>query len=292
MTIMHDNEYEINQALVKNLLALQFPQWADFDVRVMDSAGTDNKMYRLGHEMVVRLPRLKSAVDSLAKEAQYLPELAPHLPLNIPEILGKGCPTDEYPFPWLICKWLDGKSPVESKDIDLLKAATDLGNFVCAFQSIENLNGPACRRGQPLSLCDAETRTSIPLLKDEYDVSKVEYVWNECVSAASWQGGNKWIHGDLHPGNILVKDGKISAIIDFGLTGVGDPAVDLMVAWTILDAQTRDTFHTIVNPDVNTWGRGRGWALRLGILGYPYYKTSNPVFAEIAKRALDEALQG
>lgn len=288
--MMHADEVNIDVALIRQLLVSQFPHWADLPLQAIHPEGTDNVMYKLGSNKVVRLPRMTGAVTSLEKELAWLPQLVPHLPIAIPVLLGQGHAEANYPFPWLICGWLEGKSPNIANPIDQHQAAIDLGNFVAAMQKINSVNAPSCNRGQPLGLYNEEVREAISLLRDTYDISLLMPIWESVLTIPKWSGNLVWIHGDLHAGNLLAEHGRVTAVVDFGLAGVGDPACDMMVAWTLLTAKTREVFRAIVQPDEATWARGRGWAFYLGVVAYPYYRASNPVFAGIAKRAIDEVL--
>jgi len=292
MTInkMHADEVDIDAALVRQLLAKQFVDWAGLSLKVIRPEGTDNAMYKLGSDKVVRLPRTENSAISLEKERLWLPKLAPLLPITVPVIQGEGHSDVGYPFSWFICQWLEGKNPSSENMLDNHQAAIDLGHFVSSMRKISSMDGPKCRRGQPLSTRDQETREAIVLLQDTYDTSLLNDLWESALAAPEWSGDPVWIHGDLHAGNLLAKDGRITAVVDFGLAGVGDPACDIMVAWTLLTAEAREVFRSIVQPDAATWARGRGWALHLGIVGYPYYRVTNPIFAAIAKRAIDEIL--
>lgn len=287
---MHADEVDIDAALVRQLLAKQFKDLDDLPLEIIRPEGTDNAMYKLGSDKVLRLPRTESSAVSLEKERLWLPKLAPLLPIAVPTIQGEGHSDGHYPFPWLICQFLEGKNPSSENMLDYHQAAIDLGHFVSSMQKINPINGPKCRRGQPLSTRDQETREAIILLQDTYDTSLLTDLWESALATPKWSGDPVWIHGDLHAGNLLAKNGRITAVVDFGLTGIGDPACDLMVAWTLLNTETRETFRSIVQPDAATWARGRGWALHLGIVGYPYYRVTNPVFAAIAKRAINEVL--
>jgi len=287
---MHANEFKISSILVKNLLLQQFPQWVDLDLVALKPEGTDNVMYKLGGDKVVRLPRIEIAVPSLEKEILWLPKLASKLPIPVPKLIGVGDPSIEYPYPWFVYKLLEGSPIGEINILDKEQAAVDLGQFIIAMQNVKYRNSPMCRRGKPLSNRNQETREAINLSKDYFDDKLLTQLWDFVLKTPAWEGDPVWIHGDLHPGNLLVKDGRISAVLDFGLCGIGDPAADLMVAWTVLDKDSRKRFRSIVKPEDATWNRGYGWALALGIVGYSYYRERNPSFALIAKRTLDEVL--
>lgn len=288
---MHNNEINISEKLAYKLIRAQFPEWATLSLEPMRPEGTDNLMYRLGEDKIIRLPRIPSAVPSLEKEKLWLPKLTPHLPIPIPHILAEGDASDEYPYPWLIIKWEKGKNPSADNPLEQNNAALTLASFIKAMQKIDTQGGPICRRGQPLKNRDAETRKAIPLMSELYDTKLLLDLWNESLSAPEWHGKPVWIHGDLHAGNILCEGEQITAIVDFGLMGVGDPAADLMPAWTLFDPAAREIFKEIVAPDEATWLRARGWALSMGIVAYPYYKETNPKFAEIALGMIDQVIR-
>jgi aminoglycoside phosphotransferase (APT) family kinase protein len=292
---MHADELDIDGSLVGRLLAAQFPEWADLPVEPVHSAGTDNAIYRLGDDMAVRLPRIPGATDQVEKEHQWLPRLAPLLPLSIPVPLAKGMPAEGYPLHWSIYRWLEGESAASKPIADPHQAATELARFVACLQRIDPAGGPPPGahnffRGEPLAMRHAETRTAIATLHNTLDAGAAVAAWEAALQAPAWNGPAVWLHGDLHPTNLLVKRGRLSAVIDFGGLGVGDPACDLMVAWTILSADTREVFRAALPVDDSAWARGRGWALSVGLIALPYYRDTNPVLAGIARRTIDEVL--
>ena len=292
---MHADELDIDEALVRRLLTAQFPQWANLPLTQVSSAGTDNALYRLGSDMAVRLPRIKGATAQVNKEQKFLPQLAPHLPLAIPVPLALGAPGEGYPWQWSVYRWLEGENVTIERIADEDQAARDLAQFVTALQRIDPAGGPPpgphnVNRGVPLSVRDAHTRACIAELSDMLDTQAVTAAWDAALQAPAWPGPPVWIHGDLQPLNLLVQQGRLSAVIDFGCLGVGDPACDLIVAWNLLDVQTRDIFRTALSVDDATWARGRGWALSIGLIALPYYQYTNPVLASIARRAISEVL--
>lgn len=292
---MHDGEVDIDVALVHRLLAAQFPQWANLPLAPVPSAGTDNALYRLGDVLVVRLPRIEQATGQVDKEQTFLPRLAPHLPLAIPVPLALGRPGEGYPWRWSVYQWLDGENATIERIADPVQAARDLAHFVAALQRIDPTGAPPPGvhnffRGVPLSMRDAETRAAIAELSGVLDTSAVTTAWNIALQAPEWHGPPVWLHGDLQPLNLLVSQGRLSAVIDFGGLGVGDPACDLMAAWNLLSADTRDVFRAALSVDDATWTRGRGWALSVGLIALPYYQNTNPVLAGIARRAIVEVL--
>lgn len=295
MNKMHIDEVETNVSLVARLLAAQFPQWAGLTIEPVPSTGTDNALYRLGDEMAVRLPRIHWAIEQVEKEYQWLPRLAPFLPLAIPVPLAKGEPGDGYPWRWSVYRWLEGENATVERIADPRQAAIDLARFVGALQRIDARGGPPpgshnSHRGEPLAMRDARTREAIATLRGALDVGAVTAVWDAAIGAPAWSGPPAWLHGDLQSGNLLAVEGRLSAVIDFGCLGVGDPACDVMAAWMFLSAETRGVFRAELQVDDATWARGRGWALSVGLIALPYYQSSNPVLAGIARRAIDEAL--
>jgi Predicted aminoglycoside phosphotransferase len=292
---MHADEVSIDKALVGRLLAAQFPQWADLPIEPVHSAGTDNAIYRLGDDLAARLPRIQRATEQVEKEHRWLPRLAPLLPLAIPVPLAKGMPAEGYPWHWSIYRWLEGENATIERIADPRQAATELAQFVTALQRIDPAGGPSpgthnSFRGVPLAMRDAETRAAIASLHGTIDADAAIAVWETALQASAWHGRAVWLHGDLQAGNLLAQRGRLSAVIDFGCLGVGDPACDMMVAWMYLSADTRDAFRAALSVDDATWARGRGWALSFGLIALPYYQSTNPVLAGIARRAIDEAI--
>jgi aminoglycoside phosphotransferase (APT) family kinase protein len=292
---MHVDEVDIDVARVRRLLMAQFPQWAALPLEPVHSAGTDNALYRLGSDLVVRLPRIEAATGQVDKEQKFLPRLAPLLPLAIPVPRALGAPGEGYPWQWSVYRWLAGETLTSEHITDLDQAARDLAHFVAALQRIDPAGGPPpgahnSFRGEPLSTRDAETRAAIAELADMLDTSAATAAWDAALQAPAWNSSPVWIHGDLLPLNLLVERSRLSAVIDFGCLGVGDPACDLQVAWNLLSAHNRDIFRAALPVDDATWARGRGWALSVGLIALPYYQRTNPVLAGIARRAIDEVL--
>lgn len=272
------------------LLAAQFPQWADLPIEPVPSAGTDNALYRLGHDMAVRLPRIHRAVKDLDKEHQWLPRLAPLLPVAIPEPLGQGEPAEGYAWRWSVYRWLAGENPAVGRIADPASLATELAQFIAALQRIDPTGGPPAGRGVPLEARDAPTRAAIDALQGIVDTAAVTAAWDAALQAPAWPGPPVWVHGDLSPGNLLSVDGRLSAVIDFGGLGVGDPACDLIVAWNLLPADTRIDFRAALRVDDATWERGRGWALSVALIQLPYYHSTNPALAANARHVIGEVL--
>ena len=296
--MMHPDEVHIDVALVRRLLAAQFPQWSALPLERVQPMGTDNALYRLGDDMVVRLPRREQSVAPLEKELRWLPRLAQFLPLAVPLPLAAGEPGEGYPLRWAIYRWLAGETATDARIDDLAQAARDLALFVASLQRIDPAHGPTpgghnVGRGQPLQRRDAATRAAIDALRSEIDADAVSEIWEEALHASEWSRSGVWLHGDLDARNLLVVDGKISAVLDFGTLGVGDPAAEVMVAWKVFDAQSRDIFRSSLDVDDATWTRARAWAVSQAVIALAYYTPdTNAVLVGEARRWLAEALGG
>lgn len=293
---MHPDELELDASLVRRLLDGQFPQWADLAIEPVLPMGTDNALFRLGEDMVARLPRRERTCRTLEKERRWLPRLAPFLPLAVPVPLAEGTAAPEYPFAWSVYRWLRGETASPDRIADPRRFATDLARFVDSLQRIDPTGGPPPGehnffRGLPLARRDAATRAAIASLESEIDVDAVTAAWEEAAAAPAWERPPVWVHGDLDARNLLVEGGRLAAVIDFGGLGVGDPACDVMVAWKVLSADNREGFRTLLSVDEATWGRSRGWALSQALIALSYYTPqTNPVLVREAQRWLAEVL--
>jgi len=287
---MHADEVDIEVPLVRRLIAEQFPAWAGLPVRRVESAGTENAMFRLGDDMVVRLPRHPRAVAAIEDELRWLPELGPRLTATVPRPLGSGVPGEGFPWPWGVYGWLAGRNPVAGAVDEPAQLAADLAEFIREVRRIDAVDGPPGFRGKPLAGRDEPTRSAIAQLAGTVDTDAMTVLWEEALRAPVYSGPPVWAHGDLSPGNVLVDQGRLSAVLDFGGAGVGDPAVDLIVAWNLLPATARDAFRTAVGADDAEWARGRGWALSVSLIQLPYYRHTNPVLAENSRHVIAEVL--
>jgi aminoglycoside phosphotransferase (APT) family kinase protein len=293
---MHADEFDTDPALVRRLLASQFPQWAELPIASVPSGGTDNALYRLGDEMVVRLPRRQRTTGTLKKERRWLPRLAPLLPLGVPLPLADGTPDESFPFEWSVYRWLKGKDMTVEPVADLGRLAADLAEFIVSLQQVDPTDGPSPGehnffRGEPLAKRDESTRAAIATLGRAIDADAVTAAWEAALREPAWQHAPVWIHGDLDARNMLVERGRLCAVIDFGCLGVGDPACEVMVAWKVLSAETREIFRSHLSVDEATWARGRGWALSQALVALSYYTLeTNPVLVREAERWLDEVL--
>ncbi len=290
MSKMHENELDIDEHLVKKLLADQFPEWAHLPVKRISSSGTDNAIFKFGDDTLIRVPRRADMLDTLQRQEKWVNPMAVHLPLAVPTLIAYGNPQDSFPWHWGIYSWIEGDNLYNNSTLDLNQAALDLAKFINKLQAFDSTNAPRSWRGVTLKSRDAEVRKAIDALKDEIDVQKITDVWNRCISVAEWDKDSVWIHADLLPTNILAQNGKLAGIIDFDGFGVGDPAVDLLPAWSIFTAESRDIFRKQLCVDDATWMRGCGWALSLAIIAIPYYRNTNSVLVAIAHKIIQELL--
>lgn len=288
---LHDDEVDINLDLVRHLVAEQFPHLSDLPVSEFNSTGTVNAIYRLGDELCVRLPRVQRWARALERECKWLPLLAPGLTLQVPEPVVKGLPTSEYPFCWAIFGWIEGQTYAPDRIDDERQAAADLAQFVAELRSrelppIDDETPFGGRR--PLAEQDAATRDWIAQSGDLIDGPAVTAAWQDAIKGPAWDGTYAWIHSDLLPPNLLVKDRRLRAVLDFGATGLGDPATDLNPAWSIFGQAGRTVFRDLVGADEDTWRRGRGIAISQAVGLVPYYVATNPAMSALGQRMLRE----
>ena len=289
---MHADEIHTDVSLVRRLLAGQFPHWADARIEPVASYGTDHDIYRLNDHLAARLPRIGWAATQAAKEAEWLSKLAPHLPLALPVQLAMGVPAEGYPFDWSVYEWLPGENANGTLD-DLDQAAVDLAAFVWALRRIETTGAhprPPRGRGGPLAALDEQVRRSIAQLGGRIDGHATLHSWEESLNTSGWNGSEVWVHGDLLPGNLLVVDGRLSAVIDWGGLNVGDPACDLQPAWNVFAGDSRTRFRAELEVDDASWLRGRGWALYQAVSGLAYYWDTNPRMVRQTSHALAHVL--
>jgi aminoglycoside phosphotransferase (APT) family kinase protein len=281
---------EIDAALATHLVATQFPQWAELPVVPVEQSGWDNRTFRLGDTMTVRLPSAAAYVASVEKEHTWLPRLAPQLPLPIPVPLALGAPGGGYPWPWSVRRWIDGRVCSGERIRDLVGFARDVAGFLVALRRIDPAGGPAAgdhcfHRGGDLRVYDTETREAIDALWTRVDGAAATDAWKAALDA-TWTGTPVWFHGDIASGNLLLDDrGDLSAVIDFGTSGVGDPACDLVIAWTLFEGESRAAFRRLVPADDAMWARARGWALWKALI-----TLDDPAHGAQAARVADEVL--
>ena len=285
---------DVDVTVVSRLVAAQFPQWAHLPIEPVEFDGWDNRTFRLGQEMSVRLPSAEMYAPQVEKEHRWLPRLAPLLPLPIPIPLALGVPAGAYAWHWSIYRWLEGDNATSERITNLDQFATTLAQFLEALQRIDPAGGPPPGRhnffrGGPLAIYDIETREAIAALAGRIDTGAVTAVW-EAARKAPWHGPPVWLHGDVSAENLLVMRGRLSAVIDFGCLGVGDPACDLTIAWTLFSGESRAAFRAALALDDATWARGRGWALWKALITLAEHVNTNSLAAGKARRVIDEVV--
>jgi aminoglycoside phosphotransferase (APT) family kinase protein len=303
---MHPDQVDTDADLVRALLGDQHPGWSVLPIEQVRSAGTDHDIYRVGDDLAARLPRTAWATGQAAKEAVWLPRLAPHLPLALPVQLATGRPGHGYPFRWSVYRWLPGRS-ASDVSVDRDDVAEDLAAFITALRAVPIDGAPARpvgSRGGPLSEHDNDVRTALDQLDrlvrqgglegaasgEDLDTSAVLHAWQRALAAPVWHGRPVWLHGDLLPGNILLTAGALSAVIDWGGLGVGDPACDLQPAWHLFSGTRRQHFRELLNVDDASWARGRGTVIYQTVMAFPYYWRTNPGIVKQSWRALNAVL--
>lgn len=287
---MHAEEVDVDDDLVRRLLAAQFPDWAVLPLRRVSSTGTDNVIYRLGDAYGIRLPRIGWAVGQVTKEAEWLPRLAPNLPAALPDPVAVGEPDCGYPYPWLVYRWIDGVDALSEPVGDWMDLAQQVAGFVAALQGIDTAGAPpAGARGGSLAAVDGPTRAAIERLAGTIDVNLATGVWDEALAAGGWSSPPVWVHGDLLPGNAVLRDRKLAGIIDWSATGIGDPACEAMLGWA-MPAPARAGYRQALAFDEASWARGRGWALQQAVFFIPYYAKTIPTAVAAARWRLEAIL--
>jgi aminoglycoside phosphotransferase (APT) family kinase protein len=287
---MHEDEVLVDDGTVRALLRDQFPNWAERPLLGIADSGTDNAIYRLGDDLGIRLPRIQWAKAQIEKECQWLPRLAADLPTPVPVPLAEGHPGHGYPFPWLVYPWLEGTSldraAVDNWDV----VAEGVAEFVLALEQVSPVGGPPpTRRGTAMAPYDEAVQWGIRQLDGVIDMDRARHVWQSALEAGDWTGDPVWVHGDLLPGNILIGDDRLSGIIDWSGAGVGDPACEAMLAWS-LPPDARRLYRRTLKLDDATWARARGWVVEQTVFYIPYYAKSLPLAVDQATRRLNEAL--
>jgi len=291
---LHQGEFDINEALVPRLLASQMPQWAELPLRLVEPIGTDNVMIRLGDTLAVRLPRIAAAAAAITKEQRLVPRIAPHLPISVPVPVGVGVPGQGYPWSWSVYRWVVGRNP-EPGEADL-RLAGELADFIRALRGVDTFGLTAhdslrSYRADSIQLRDTVTRACIEDCAGLLDTVTVVRAWEQALRVAEFTGPPVWMHADLHPGNLLVQNGQLAAVLDWGGLALGDPAPDCLVAWTLLTPQTRPTFRARVDVEGDTWRRGRAWALSIALVALPYYSRTNTQITRWARYTIRQVVE-
>ncbi len=284
----------IDRQLARRLVDSQFPQWADLPIADVPVGGVDNRTYRLGDDLSIRLPSGDWYAHQVDKEQRWLPVLAPQLPLPIPAPVVQGAPQHGYPYSWSVYRWLDGEVAAPDRILDLEVFATDLADFLVRLREVDPTGGPAPGRhnffrGGPLATYADETHRAVEALGPPIPRDQVLAVWADAMSA-TWAGDPVWFHGDVAVGNLLVRHGRLSAVIDFGTSGVGDPACDVVIAWTLLSGRSRAAFRDALGVDDGTWARGRGWALWKALISLAGNRDADPTITATNQDVIDAVL--
>jgi aminoglycoside phosphotransferase (APT) family kinase protein len=284
----------IDTALVRRLIAQQFPEWSSLPVKPVAFGGWDNRTFHLGDHMTVRLPSATHYAEQVAKEQYWLPILAPQLPLTIPLPLAMGRPDETYPWPWSVYEWRKGETARVERIADLTGFALTLAGFLDALQRVDATGGPLpgthnFHRGGPLRVYDTQARRALLVLDERVDVKSAIEVWEAALST-SWRLPPVWFHGDVAYGNLLVENGNLSAVIDFGTCGIGDPACDLAITWHFFEGESREAFRNARPLDKQTWARGRGWTLWKALIVAAGMSGANQSGVERSWRVIDEVL--
>jgi aminoglycoside phosphotransferase (APT) family kinase protein len=292
---LHADEIDISTGLAARLIAEQFPHWASLPLYPVSSAGTVCVLYRLGDDLVVRLPRRPGkSLDAILTQG-VLSRLAPFLPVPVPALIAEGRPTAEYPASWGVLRWLDGDTPVEGHLAQPGLLAADLARFLRALwkvhlSTVDLADSPPAYRGGPLTDQREFTIDAIEHLNGLVDTDAATAIWDHAAQLPLWDGPDTWIHADMMPGNLITRNGRLAAVIDFGCAGIGDPSQDLIVAWMLLPASVRPAFRRAVGTDDATWLRGRARALSMALGHLDYYRETNPVMADNARYTIREVL--
>ena len=284
----------VDAALVTRLIASRFPQWADLPITPAEPNGWDNRTFRLGAGMSVRLPSAARYAAQVEKEHRWLPVLAPQLPLPIPVPLAVGVPAEGYPWNWSVYRWLDGAPASKAHVGNLTELAMTLAHFLTCLQRVDATGGPPPGahnffRGGPVETYDAETRDAIAEVANQIPAETATAVWEDALTA-TWRGKPVWVHGDVAASNLLVRNGRLGAVIDFGSSGIGDPACDVTIAWTLFSGESREAFRAALPVDAATWARGRGWALWKALITFAGNLNINPGEAQAARWVINDVL--
>jgi aminoglycoside phosphotransferase (APT) family kinase protein len=289
---MHEGQVDVDADCVRRLLVDQYRSLSNRPVTAIHSTGTVNALFRIGDELIARLPLVGKWSDAIERERKWLPWFSQRIvSVRIPEPVLKGRPAEYYPFPWAIYRWIDGAPYDDALVDDERSAAETLAGFVLELRSLELVEG-APRGGRlPIHQLDEETRAAIRAAAGTIDATAAMAAWENALKAPVWDGEAAWIHEDLLRPNLLVNEGHLAAVIDFGGVGVGDPATDLMPAWSVFGPEGREAFRAALDPDEASWSRGRGIALHQAAMVIPYYVETNPGFVTLSSRAIEQIIE-
>lgn len=280
----------VEPSLVKKLLEKNFPHWKDLNLQEVKHSGTDNIIYRLGNDKIVRFSKHSGVDKYIFEENSILKKINDiELPLRVPSILGVGLPDKKYPNHWTVQSWVEGDG-IKLNKLDLTKAAVDLASFLNCLRKVDVTGIRTTYRGMSLKLRSKEVEKALTQVSDLYDVRTLSKIWEKCLQVKEWEHAPMFYHADLLPGNLLMKNNHLSAVIDFGMAGSGDPSIDLMPAWSLFDRERREIFRQSMRAEKEEWIRAKGWALSVALIIIPYYLNTNIELVAIAKQIIDEIL--
>lgn len=294
--MMHEGQVPIDTMLVADLLRAQFPQYADLPLQTVRSGGTENAVFRLGADLALRMPLHAGSVSSLLKEARWLRVVAPLFTLQTPSVVATGHPGSGYPFPWAIVSWLDGvdgqQSDIGGSHRAVAALAADIRSLWSSEQDVPSASALGASRGGPIEIRDNDFRVALSQCSGLTDIARVAAIWDEALAAPAWDGASVWLHTDLLPSNLLVRDGALVGVLDFGAMATGDPAYDVTPAWMVFDGPSRATYLQELSVQVGDpmWLRARGLAVSQAVIALPYYLHTNPSMVAMAQRGLSAAL--
>lgn len=292
---MHADEVRIGEDLVRALVAAQFPAWAEEELAAVESTGTDHAIWRLGDELAVRMPRTPGAALQTARVAQWLPTLAPHLSIAVAAPVAVGEPGEGYPFAWTVNPWIEGEPAANGRTIKGRRPFLALGRFIHDLHGIDPTGGPLPGpenfwRGEPLKARNDATLAAFEQIANELSLPLMTRAWKKALAAPRYEGPGCWIHGDLAPGNVIVADNRVAAVIDWGGMAVGDPACDYALVWSLAKPGGTPVWDLATRADAATITRARGWALSVAAIQLPYYRETNPELASQARRTIHAVL--
>lgn len=279
-------EPDLHVEVVRRLVAARFPEWAGLPVAALASSGTQNAVYRLGDGLCVRLPRQQWVAPRLEKEVRWLPLIAERSPLEVPTPVAVVPAGPGYPMPWAVYRWVEGEPYTALPVVDEGDAARRLAAFVAAVRSLDPAGAPRSQQDRPMVARDRGMRAALAVVGDVIDTERAAASWERSLGAPPPTGRPVWAHGDLLPPNLLVRGGALAAVIDFGCAGVGDPAVDLIAAWSAFGERGREVYRGALGVDEGTWRRGRGFALHQAVvIAAAHLRRPGPMLAVAARTA-------
>lgn len=277
----------------KKLIREQFPIWQELEIQPVAKSGHDNRTFHLGEELSIRLPSGAAYAGHVQKENIWLPKLQSQLSMKISVPVAMGTATDDYPFPWSVNAWIVGETVSLKTVTDFNQLAKDIAGFLKELQAIDSTGGPLAGeqnfyRGGDLAVYHEETLRALENLEKVFPTEKLKEIWNRAL-ASHWDSSPIWVHGDVEVGNLLVREGKLVAVIDFGILSIGDPASDYVMAWTFFEKEGRKAFKEALSCDEETWQRSQGWALWKALISYQKEQSESEQ-SLWAKRTIKELL--